>query len=223
MRPGFILSRPYRLSGTHLVSRDLRGYMIWVMSPQTRTSFMSIRLVMDLWAIPRETLASPRPTHLHHHHSSHRQQLPPVLPQTLRTRCSHSLSALTLYGMRPRSTESSSHRTWSPSVRICVRWWPTRPPFCSSSRPYRPRSRSSWPSTSRLLHHHSDPQGSTFHPFCLFLASGDTGYFVWGVWSSFFVLFSYVLFSCFYSAFVLFNIVVLLFSFMFSSAYLSHV
>ena len=176
MRPGFILSRPYR----SLESRDLRGCMIRVMSPRTRTSFMSIGLVMDPWAIPRETLVRPRPTHLHTHPSSHRRQLPPVLPHTLRTRCSHSLSALTYSGMRPRSTESSSHRTWRPSVRICVRCWPTRPPFCSSSRPYRLRSSSSWPFTSHLLYHRSDHQGSPLHLFCLFIASGDTGYFIWG-------------------------------------------
>ena len=154
--------------------------MTLVMSPRTRMSFMSFELGMAPWAIPRETLASPRPTHLHHHPSSHRRQLPPVLPQTLRTRCSPSLSALTHSGMRPRSTESSSHRTWRPSVRICVRCWPTRPPFCSSSSPYRPRSRSSWLSTSLLHHHRSDHQGSPLHLFCLVLARGDTGYFVWG-------------------------------------------
>ena len=182
MRPRFILSRPYRSSGTHLVSRALRSHMTLVMSPRTRTSFMSFELGMAPWAIPRETLANPRPTHLHHHPSRHRRQLPLVLPRTLRTRCSHSLSALTHSGIRPRSTESSSHRTWRPSVRICVRCWPTRPPFCSSSRPYRPRSCSSWPFTSRLhLHlHRSDHQGSTLYLLSFFIASGDTGYFVYG-------------------------------------------
>ena len=180
MRPGFILSRPYRSSGTHLVSRDLRSHMTLVMSPRTRTSFMSFGIGMAPWAIPRETLASPRPTHPHHHPSNYRRQPPPVLHPILRTRCSHSLSASTLSRMRPRSTESSSHRTWRPSVRISVRCWSTRPPFCSSSRPYRPRSRSSWPFTSRLHHHRSDHQGSTLHLFSLFLGSGDTGYFVWG-------------------------------------------
>ena len=172
MRPGLIPSRQYLSSGTHLVSRDLRSHMTLVMSPRTRTSFMSIGLDMALWAIQRATLASPRPTHLHHHLSSHRRQLPPVLPQTLRTRCSHSLSALTYSGMRPRSTESLSHGTWRPSVQICVRCWPIRPPFCSSSRPYRPRSHSSWPSTSHLHHHRSDHQGSTLRHFCLFLPVG---------------------------------------------------
>ena len=180
MRPSFILSRPYLSSGTHLVSRGLRSHMTLVMSPRTRMRFMSFGLGMAPWAIPRETLASPRPTHLYHHPSSHRWQLPPVLPRTLRTRCSHSLSALTHSGMRPRSTESSSHRTWRPSVRICVRCWPTRPPFCSSSRPYRLRSHSSWPFTSLFHHHRSDLQGSPFPFFCLFLASGAIGYFVWG-------------------------------------------
>ena len=160
--------------------------MIRVMSPRTRTSFMSIGLVMDPWAIPRETLASPRPTHLHHHPSSDRRQLPPVLPQTLRTRCSHSLSALTHSGMRPKSTESSSHRTWRLSVRICIRCWPTRPSFCNSSRPYRPRSRSSWPSTSLLHHHRIDYQGSTLHLF--FFISCQWGHWLFclggggGVW-----------------------------------------
>ena len=203
MRPGFILSRPYLSSGTHLVSRDLMSHMTLVMSPRTRTrtSFMSIGLGMAPWAIPRETLASPRPTHLHHHPSSRRRQLPPVLHPISRTRCSHSLSASTLSGMRPRSTESSSLRTWRPSVRICVRCWPTRPSFCSSSRHYRPRSRSSWPSTSLLYHHRSDHQGSPLHLFGFFLDSGDTGYFVGGggggVWLSCFVLFSYILFLVF--------------------------
>ena len=154
--------------------------MIPGMSPPTRTSCMTIRLDMAPWAIPRETLASPLPTHLHHNPSSRRRLHPPVLHPTLRTRCSHSLSASTHSGRRPRSTESLSHRTSRPSVQICVRCWLTRPSFCSSSRPYRPRSRSSWPSTS--LHHHlrSDHQGSPLHLFCLFLASGDTDYFVWG-------------------------------------------
>ena len=143
MRPSFIPSRLYLSSGTHLVSRDLRGYMILVMSPRMRTSFMIIRLGMVPWAILGETLASPRLTHLHHHLSSHRRQLPLVLHPILRTRCSHSLSASTHFRMRPRSTESSSHRTWRPSVRICVRCWPTRPLFCSSSRPCRLSSPSS--------------------------------------------------------------------------------
>ena len=161
MRPGFTLSRPYLSSGTHLVSRALRSHMIPVMSPLTRTSFVSISLGMDPWAILRETLASPRLTHLHHHPSSRRRQLPLVLHPILRTRCSHSLSASTHSGMRPRSTKSSLHRTWRPSVRICVRCWPTRPLFCSSSRPCRLSSPSSWLFTS--LHHRcSDHQGSPF-------------------------------------------------------------
>ena len=106
---------------THRVSRDLRGHMIPAMSPRTRTSFMSIRLVMDFWAIPRETLASPRPTPPPTtNHSSLRRQLPPVPHPILRTRCSPSLSASMHFGTRPRSTESSSHRIWRPSVLICV-------------------------------------------------------------------------------------------------------
>ena len=143
MRPDSTPSKQYMSSGTHRVSRDLRGYMIPAMSPRMRTSFMSIRLVMDSWAIPRETLASPRPTHTHHHHISLRRQLPPVLPSTLRIRCSPLLSASMHSGMRPRSTESSSHRIWRLSVLICVLSWPIRPSFFSSSSPCRPRSHSS--------------------------------------------------------------------------------
>ena len=183
MRPSITLSRPYMSSGTHLVSRALRSHMISVMSPRTRTSFMSIGLVMDPWAIPRETLASPHLTHLHHHPSSLERQPPPVLHPILRTRCSHSLSASTHSGMRPKSTESLSHRIWRLYVLICGRSWPIRPSFFSSSSPCRHRSPSSWLSTSLHHHHRSDHQGSPLHLYCLFLASGDTGYFFWGgVW-----------------------------------------
>ena len=154
--------------------------MIPAMSPRTRTSFMSIRLVMDSWAIPRETLASPRPTHRHHHHSSLRRHLLPVHHPILRTWCSHLLSASMHSGMRPRSTESSSHRIWRLSVLTCGLYWPIRPSFFSSSSPCRPRSHNSWPSTSLHHHHRSDHRGSPLHLYCLFIASGDTGYFVWG-------------------------------------------
>ena len=154
--------------------------MIPAMSPRTRTSCTTIRLVMAPWAIPRETLASRRPTHLHHHPSSLRRQLPPVPHPILRTRCSHLLSASTHSGMRPRSTESSSHRIWRLYVLICGLSWPIRPSFFSSSSPCRPRSHSSWPSTSLHHHHRGDHQGSPLHLYYLFIASGDTGYFVWG-------------------------------------------
>ena len=143
MRPGSIPSRPYLSRGTHLVSRDLKSPMIPVMSPWTRTSFMSIGLVIDPWAIPRETLASPCPIHLHHHPSSLRGQLPPVPHPILRTRCSHLLSASMHSGMRPRSTESSSPSIWRLSVLICGLYWPIRPSFFSSSSPCRPKSPSS--------------------------------------------------------------------------------
>ena len=73
--------------------------------PSERMRFMIIRLVMDPWPIPRGTLTSPRPTLLHH--SSLRQQLPPVPHPTQRTECSHLLSALMHSGTRPRSIESS--------------------------------------------------------------------------------------------------------------------
>ena len=154
--------------------------MIPSMNPRTRTSFMTIRLGMAPWVILRGTLASPRLTLLHHHPSSRRRQLPPVLHPILRTRCSNSLSASTHYGMRLRSTASSLHRIWRLCVLICGRSWPIRPSFFSSSSLCRHRSPSSWLSTSPHHHHRSDHQGSPLHLYCLFLASGDTGYFVWG-------------------------------------------
>ena len=96
-------------------------------SPQTRTSFPIIGLALDSWVTPRRTLASPRLTHLHHHHrithihhpSSLRRPLLLVLHQILRTRCSPSLSVLTHSGMRPRSTESSLLRIWRRCVLTC--------------------------------------------------------------------------------------------------------
>ena len=154
--------------------------MILAMSPRTRMSCTTIRLGMDPWAIPRATLASPRPTHRYHHHSSLRRHLPSVPYPILRTRCSHLLSASMHSGMRPMSTESSSHRILRLSVLICGLYWPIRPSFFISSSPCRPRSHSSWPSTSLHHHHRSDHQGSPLHLYCLFIASGDTGYFVWG-------------------------------------------
>ena len=149
MRPGFIQSRPYRSSGTHLVSRNLRGFMTRDMSPQTRTSSQIIGLAMDSWVTPRRTLASPR-LDLHHlhriphlHPSSLRRPSLLVLPPILRTRCSHSLSVLTPSRMRPRSTESSLLRIWRRCVLICAQFWPIRPSFYSSSRLCRPSLRSS--------------------------------------------------------------------------------
>ena len=160
MRLGFIRSRPYRSSGTHLVSRNLRGSTTRATSPQTRTSFPFIRLALDSWAIPRMTKASPHLTHLHHHPSSLRRPFIPVLPQTLRTRCSPSLSGLTHSGMRPRSTESSLPRIWRRCVLTCRQSWPIRPSFYSSSSLCRPSSLSSWLSTSLHHLHRSDHQGS---------------------------------------------------------------
>ena len=141
--PGSTPERPYLSRGTHRVSRDLRGPMIPAMSPRTRTNCMTIWLGMDPWAIPRETLASPRPTHLHHHPSSLRRQLLPVPHPILRAWCSPLLSASMHSGMRPRSTKSSSHRIWRLSVLMCVLYWPIRPSFFNSSSPCMPRSHSS--------------------------------------------------------------------------------
>ena len=140
---------------------------------------------MDPWAIPRGTLASPSPTHLHHHHSSPRRQLPPVPHPTSRTRCSHLLSALMHSATRPRSTKSSSHRIWRHFALICVRSWPTRPLFFSSSSPSRLSLLSFSHSTirHRHRHHRSDPtitRGVLFTLYCSFIASGDTGYFCLG-------------------------------------------
>ena len=183
MRRGYTPSRPYQSRGTNRVSHDLRGPMIPAMSLQTRTSFTTIRPVLDPYAIPREILGSPRPTYLHHHHHSPRRQPTPVLPPISRTRCFPLMCALMPYGTRPRSNESSSHRTWRLSALICVRCWPTRPLFFSSSSPSRPSLLRFSHSTSRHRHHRSDPsitRGVIFTLYCSFLASEDTGYFCLG-------------------------------------------
>ena len=151
---------------------DLRGPTIQVMSPRTRTCFMTIRPALDSWAIPRRTLGSPLLTH-HHHHSSLRRQLPPIPPLILRTRCSPLLSVLMHSGMRLRSTESSSHRIWRHFALICVRCWPTRPLFFNSSSHSRPSLHSFLPITSRRHRHrhHSDlldHQGSSLTFLMLF-------------------------------------------------------
>ena len=80
--------------------------------PLDKDELHDYRPVLASWAIPRETLDSPRPTHLHHYHSPPRRQLPPIPHPTSRTRCSHLLSPLMHSGTRPRSTESSLHRIW---------------------------------------------------------------------------------------------------------------
>ena len=164
---------------------DLRVSKILAMSPRTRTSFTTIGLVLASWAIPKETLGSPRPTHLHHHHNHQWRQLPPVPHPSSRTRCSHLLSALMHSRMRPRSTESSSHRIWRRYALICVRCWLTRPLFFSSSGPSRLSLLSSSYSIihHRHRHHRSDPaitRGVLFTLSCSFIASGDTGIFLFG-------------------------------------------
>ena len=160
--------------------------MIPAMSPWTRTSFTNIRPVLDPWAIPRGMLGSPRSTHLHHHHRSPQRQLTLVLPPTSGTRCSPLLSALMPYGTRPRNTESSSHRTWRRSALMCVRCWPTRPLFFSSSSASRPSLLKFSHSTHTHRHHRSDPsitRGVIFTLYYSFLASEGTGYFcLGGVW-----------------------------------------
>ena len=104
---------------------------------------------------------------------------------TSRTRCSPLLSALMHSGTRPRSTESSSHRIWRRFALMCVRCWPTRPLFFSSSSPSRLSLLSSLHSIirHRHRHHRSDPtitRGVLFPLSCSFIASGDTRYFYLG-------------------------------------------
>ena len=162
---------------------DLSGSTIPAMSPRTRTSFTTIRPVFDSWAILKGTLGSPRLTHLHHHHSHPRMHLLPAPHPTSRTRCSPLLSALMLSGTRPRSTESSSRRTWRLFALICVRCWPTRPLFFNNSNPSRPSLLRFLHSTSHHRHHRSDPsitRGVIFTLYCYFIASEDTGYFCLG-------------------------------------------
>ena len=168
MRRGYTPSKPYQLRKTNRVYHDLRGSTIPATSPRTRTSFTIIGPVLASWAIPRETLGSPRPTHLHHHPSHPRRQPPPALHPTSRTRCSHLLSALRHSGTRPKSTESSSHRIWRRFELMCVPCWPTRPLFFSSSSLSRLSLLSSLRSTSRHRHHRSDHQGSSPHPLLFF-------------------------------------------------------
>ena len=106
--------------------------------PSDKDELHDYQACLASWAIPKGTLGNPRLTHLHHHHSHPRRQLLPSPHPTLRTRCSPLLSALMLYGMRPRSTESSSRRIWRCFALICVQCWPTRPLFFSSSSRSRP-------------------------------------------------------------------------------------
>ena len=196
-------------------------------SPQTRTSFPIIRLALDSWVTPRRTLASPRLTHLHHHHrithlhhpSSLRRPLLLVLHQISRTRCSPSLSVLTHSGIRPRSTESSLLRIWRHCVLTCRQFWPIRPSSSSSSRLCRPSLLSSWLSTSHHHLHRRDIQGSslTLYVFVflpvgtLNLSFGGGGgggeYFVRRL--CFYVLFIVVLVLVVYSIFSLFRILVM--------------
>ena len=83
--------------------------------------------------------------------------------------------------MRPKSTESSLPRIWRRCVLTCGRSWPIRPSFYSSNSLCRPSSPSSWRSTSLHHLHRSDLQGSPLPLYCFYLASEDTGYFVWEV------------------------------------------
>ena len=164
---------------------DLRGSTIPATCPRMRTSFTTIGPVLASWAIPRETLGSPLLTHLRHHPSHPWRQLPLVPHPTSRTWCSHLLSALMHSRTRPRSTESSSHKIWRRFELMCVRCWPTRPLFFSSSSPSRLSLLSSWHSITHHRHHRSDPaitRGVLFTLSCSFIASGDTGIFClrWG-------------------------------------------
>ena len=143
---------------------DLRGSTIPATSPRTTMSLTTIGPVLASWEIPRETLGSPRPTHLHHLPSHPRRQPPPTLHPTSRSRCSRLLSALMHSGTRPRSTESSSHRIWRRFELMYVLCWPTRPLFFSSSSLSRLSLLSSLHSTSCHRHHRSDHQGSSLHP-----------------------------------------------------------
>ena len=157
--------------------------MTQAMSPQTRRSFMSIRLVLDSWAIPRVTLGNPLLIpNLHHRRPQGRLHL--FLHLISRTQCSLSLTVLTPFGTRHKSNESSLPRTWRPFALTCVQFWPTRLLFSISSSPSRPSSPSFLPFTSHRHHHHSDTsdhQGSFLHPFLLFYCQwGHWILFVWG-------------------------------------------
>ena len=160
MRPGFIRLRPYRSSGTHLVSRNLRGSTTRATSPQTRTSFPDYQARFGFLGDTQDdigpVLVSPTSTTTPAATGGRSSQ---SFTQILRTRCSHSLSALTHFGMRPRSTESSLPRIWRRCVLTCGQSCPIRPSFFSSSSLCRPSSPSLWLSTSPHHLHRSDHQG----------------------------------------------------------------
>ena len=139
MRHGYTLLRLYRSSLTNRVYHDLKGHTTRAISPRTRMSSISIRLVFYSQVIPRVTLASPLLTH--HHHNQPLQRRPHPVPLLIqRTRYSLSLTALTPFRTRHRSTESSLPRTWRPFELTCVPSWPTRPLFSRISSPSRPSS-----------------------------------------------------------------------------------
>ena len=71
--------RLYRSSVRNRVYYDLRGHTTRAMSPRTRMSSTSIRLILASQAIPRVTLGSPLLTH-HHHSRPLRRRPHPVLP-----------------------------------------------------------------------------------------------------------------------------------------------
>ena len=192
--------------------------MTRVTSPQKRTSSPIIELVLASWATPRRTLASPRLALHHHHRLDHRHHHPSslrrlpllALPQILRTQCSPSLSVLTHFGTRPRSTESSLLRIWRRCVMTCRQFWLIRPSSYSSSRLCRPSLLSSWRSTSHLHLHRSDVQGSSLTLFIFILPVGTLDLLFGGGGGEYFVRVFYFEYSIFRFCYRCFDFVVLI-------------
>ena len=156
--------------------------MTWAMSPRTRGSSTSIRLVLDSRVIPRVTRGSPPLIH-HPHHRRPPGRLHLALHLISRTRCSLSLTVLTPFGTRHRSTESSLPRTWRPFALTCVPLWPTRPPFSISTGPPGPARPITLTPPATTTVTRPITREVSFTLYCSFIASGYTGhFFFWGVW-----------------------------------------
>ena len=140
-----------------------------------RRSFANIRPSLASRPTPRVPRARTHPIHpchrlspLHHHP---RRRIQSVLPLSSRTQCLTSLPISRPYGMRPRSTASSSARMWRPFGPTCSQFWPTRPLSFVLSRPFRTSLCSISLSTSSRCHHRSDPtdhQGIFLYPLSFF-------------------------------------------------------
>ena len=171
-------------------------------------SFETIKPGLASQLTLRAALAQLPPIHHHHrlppfpHHPSlpwGRTRSVPLL--SLRTKCSTSLPVSRPYGMRPRSTASSSSRVWRPSGPTCAQFWLTRPPSFILIKPFRTSLPSFSLSTSRRRRRSdaADRQGSFLTLSRSFIDIRDTihlfggrgGVWVIGFWCIFFAFGKY--------------------------------